>query len=112
MNERLRRLFDVCIEHECNVQGVWAPREQLADEDAISREPDASDWGLSPLLFGQVCKRFKVQPTCDLFASDAHHHTTTFVSRIYSPGCAAIQAFSQDWGQLVGDGLAWVFPPL
>lgn len=57
-------------------------------------------------------QRFRVQPEWDLFASDIHHTTAQFVSRLYAPGCAAAQAFALDWKRLVGDDVAWVFPPL
>lgn len=112
MNAQLRHLFDLSIELGCSVQGVWVPREQLTEADAISREPDASDWGISPALFAQICKRFRVVPSWDLFASDTHHTSGKFISKLFSPGCAAAQAFTLHWGQLVGSETAWVFPPL
>lgn len=112
MNGQLQRLFNLSIDFGFHVQGVWEPRERLELANALSRKPDASDWGLSPQLFQQVCKRFRVQPTWDLFASDVHHTANHFITRIYSPGCAGAQAFGLDWKRLVGTSIAWVFPPL
>lgn len=112
MNDQLQRLFGLSVDFGFHVQGVWEPRERLELADALSREPDASDWGLAPLLLSQVCKRFGVRPSWDLFASDVHHTTDLFISKIYTPGCAGAQAFGLDWKQLVGTRIAWVFPPL
>lgn len=112
INEALRRLFDISAHLQCDIIGQRVPREMLEQADALSREPDATDWGLTPELFAQVCKRFGVVPIIDLFGSDTHHHASVFVSRVFVPGCTAVDAFRQDWAELVQGGTAWVFPPV
>jgi hypothetical protein len=89
----------------------WVPRDLLQDADALSRAPDASDWVIAPVLYDQVCKRFQVKPEVDLFSSDVHYTAETFVSKLYTPGCAAIDAYCLDWADFCKGRLAWVFPP-
>jgi hypothetical protein len=112
INQALRRLFDLCVATQCDVQAQWVPRELIDEADAVSRSPDASDWGIAPSLYRQICERFGVKATMDLFASDSHHVTDKFVSQNYVPGCTAVQAFVHDWRRLVGTELAWNFPPI
>jgi hypothetical protein len=111
INEALRDLFHVSSELHCDVLVRWVPRETLSEADALSREPDATDWGIQPDLFAQICKRFDVKPSVDLFGSDSHHTATGFVSKVYVPGCIAVNAFRQEWDALAQGGVAWVFPP-
>jgi hypothetical protein len=111
INEALRDLFRIRSELHCDVLARWVPRENLAAADALSREPDASDWGIQAGLYANICKRFGVQPAVDIFASDIHHQAPEFCSRIFVPGCKAIDAFRQDWAELLQSRTAWVFPP-
>lgn len=112
IQELLRQLFDLCLEAECSVQARWVPREELPREDALSREPDASDWGLSPDLVYDIIQQFGVRPAVDLFASAVHHVTERFVSKYFEPGCTAVQALQLDWRTLAGhNDVLWAFPP-
>lgn len=107
----LRQLFELCLEADCSVQARWVPREQLTEADALSREPDTSDWGLQPDLVSAICRHFGVQPVLDLFASGIHHVTDRFVTKYFEPGCTAVQALQLDWRSLVeAHQTAWVFP--
>lgn len=101
INEALRSLFDISARLNCDILGQWAPRDSIEKADALSREPDASDWGLSPELYAQVCKRFEVIPEVDMFGSDVHHLAPEFISRVYTSGCTAVDAFRQDWADLL-----------
>jgi hypothetical protein len=78
-------------------------------EDGLSRETDATDWGLSPGLYAQICSRFGTVPSVDLFAPDAHHMAEEFVSKTYTPGCINVDAFRADGGKLVEERTAWIF---
>lgn len=112
INRLLRELFDLCLEAGCAVQARWVPKDQLSEADALSREPNPSDWGLAPDLVTAICSRFDVMPTLDLFASAYHHVTSRFLSRYYEPGCLGVQAMASDWGRLLPPGqVAWAFPP-
>jgi hypothetical protein len=95
-----------------DVIAQWRPREKLTAEDALSRVPDASDWGLAPRAFRMVVQAFG-EPHIDLFASDTWHVAPVFISPRYMPGCSAVDAFNVDWKDLVAPrSLAWLFPPV
>lgn len=108
----LREIFELCSRLDFDIVAQWRPREELAAEDALSRVPDASDWGLSAAVLGLIFEAFGV-PHVDLFASDTWHVASVFVAPRYMPGCSAIDALSHDWEELVPTGsLAWIFPPV
>lgn len=112
IHQLLRRLFDLCVHAECGVQARWQPRELLSRADELSKEPDASDWGLAPELVRAICARFGVTPDVDLFASHMHHVAATFVFKYFEPGCTSVQAMALDWRLLCKrDQTAWLFPP-
>jgi hypothetical protein len=46
INEVLKGIFEICAELRADVIGKWIPRGELTEADALSREPDATDWGL------------------------------------------------------------------
>jgi hypothetical protein len=109
----LQKVFNVCAQADCDVVARWTPRENISAADELSRQPDASDWGISKPLFNQVCAWFGVTPTLDLFASSANHVTQKFMAQFYTPGCTAVHAFKQDWSRFLGAAdVAWVFPPI
>lgn len=113
VNDLLRTLFDICLAAGCNVQARWVPRQHIQQADALSRDPDAADWGLAPQLVADIVAHFGVRPACDLFASAHHHVSDNFVSKFYEPGCSAVQAMRLDWRTVLQpDQTAWVFPPL
>jgi hypothetical protein len=108
----LREIFELCASWDFDVLAQWKPREELQDEDALSRVPDASDWGLAPKALAVIFEAFGHQEV-DLFGSDTWHVASVYVSPRYMPGCAAVDALNQDWTELVPNGgLAWIFPPV
>jgi hypothetical protein len=108
----LKEIFRLCSSLEFDVVAQWRPRAELAAEDALSRIPDASDWGLAPRALSFIIEKFGA-PSVDLFASDRWHVASAFVSPFYMPGCAAVDALNLDWRALVPvDGVAWIFPPV
>lgn len=112
IHESLDRVFQLCLKYDFDIVAQWVPRNNLTEADELSRRPDASDWGIEPKIFGQICAWFGSTPTVDLFASDAHHVANKFYSQFYTPGCAGVQVLKQDWSKLVSPGeLAWIFPP-
>jgi hypothetical protein len=108
----LRGIFELCSNLDFDVVAQWKPREELVLEDALSRFPDASDWGLSPAVRQEITQRFGY-PSIDLFASDRWHVTTAFVAPRFMPGCVSVDALQCDWRILVPEGeTAWIFPPV
>lgn len=112
INQILQSMFSMCAEFKADVIGKWIPRDNLTEADALSREPDSSDWGISSEVFQDACLFFGCKPSLDLFASDVHHTTDRFVSQFYTPGCLAVDALKLDWSELIDLGqTAWIFPP-
>jgi hypothetical protein len=70
ITDALKKIFDLCVASGFNVSAMWKPRDLLAVEDLLSRQPDASDWGIRPAVFKDICDRFRVKVSVDLFASD------------------------------------------
>jgi hypothetical protein len=112
INEILKGVFNLCAQFKADVIGRWIPREQLTEADALSREPDSTDWGIAEEIFRSACARFECYPSLDMFASDAHHTVRKFVSQFFSPGCAAVDALRLNWADVIEAGESiWVFPP-
>jgi hypothetical protein len=114
INSALREALELCAALNFDITARWVPRGDNQEADALSREPDASDWGIERELLSQLLDHFGVRISIDLFASDANHVNRLFVTQYYTPGCLAVHALKQDWSQLMsiaGEGVAWVFPP-
>jgi hypothetical protein len=113
INKVLKGIFKICAELRADVIGKWIPRGELTEADALSREPDATDWEIAPGLFDAACLHFGCYPAVDLFASDAHHTVERFVSQFFTLGCVAVNALRLDWTEVVKEEEAiWVFPPM
>ena len=112
VNTVLQEVFTLCSEADFDVLAQWKPRAELAVQDALSRVPDASDWGLAPAVLQAAISLFG-QPDVDLFASDTWHVAERFVTPRFMPGCCAVDALRTDWRTIVGEGeTAWIFPPV
>jgi hypothetical protein len=108
----LKEIFHLCSSLDFDIVAQWRPRKELELEDALSRVPDASDWGVAPTVRAAIFEAFGV-PTADLFASGTWHVASTFVTPQFTPGCAAADALNVDWRDLITPGgLAWIFPPV
>ncbi|GAQ85558.1 hypothetical protein KFL_002410090 [Klebsormidium nitens] len=113
INSALRKVVEMSGQYDFDVVARWVPRKDITKADALSREPDPSDWGLSPDLFRQVTQFFSAQPAIDLFASRSLHVAPAYVSKYFAPGCSGVLAQALDWSKLVPPGeSAWVFPPV
>lgn len=113
IHQILEEVFRLCCQYDFDLVARWIPREELDEADALSRQPDGSDWALSPELFGQIQDFFGVRPTIDLFASDKCHLLEKFVSQFYTPGCCAVDATRIDWRKTCGqEETAWIWRPL
>jgi hypothetical protein len=114
ISSALKEALELSAAFEFDITARWVPREENQAADALSREPDASDWGIDPRLLSKIVNHFQIRIAVDLFASSAHHVCVDYVSQYYTPGCLAVHAFKQDWAGIqerVGDGVAWVSPP-
>ncbi|GAQ83654.1 Hypothetical protein KFL_001560210 [Klebsormidium nitens] len=112
LNAVLQEIFKLCSEADFDVLAQWKPRVELAEHDALSLVPDASDCGLNPKVFADVISLFG-RPDVDMFASDTWHVAGQFVTPRYMRGCLAVDALSTDWRTLVRQGeTAWIFPPV
>lgn len=112
VNAVLQEIFTLCSEGDFDVLAQWKPRAELAVQDALSRVPDASDWGLAPAVLRAAFLLFG-QPDVDLFASDTWHVAERFITPRYMPGCCAVDALRTDWRTLVQPSeTAWIFPPV
>jgi hypothetical protein len=40
-----------------------------------------------------------------------HYQAPIFISRVFTPGCAVVDAFRQNWAEVVQDNTAWASPP-
>jgi hypothetical protein len=111
ISSALKRNLELSASKQFDLVARWIPKEA----DALSREPDGTEWGISDDLLGKIVAEFRVIIKLDLFASCAHHVCSKFVSQFYTPGCCAVHALELDWAQLVNpeeEGVTWVFPPI
>jgi hypothetical protein len=110
INEILKGVFELCSKFWADVIGRWIPRDLLKEADALSREPDASDWGISHQVYQHACRVLNVSPEIDVFGSDVHHIMERFISQFYTPGCIAVDAVRLDWSLVVSkDAVEWPF---
>jgi hypothetical protein len=113
INDLLKGVFKTCAELRAGVIGKWIPRGELTEADALSREPDATDWRIATGIFDSACLHFGCYPSVDMFASDVHHTVDQFVSQFFTPGCLAVNALQIDWSEVIKEGQSiWVFPPV
>jgi hypothetical protein len=109
----LKEALELCAAFRFDLTARWIPRGENSAADELSREPDPSDWEIEKSLLARITGHFGVSISADLFASDANHVSSFFVSQFFTPGCAAVHALKQDWSELQrksGEGTAWVFP--
>jgi hypothetical protein len=110
----LKQALELSAAFRFDLTARWIPRGDNREADALSREPDPSDWGIKGTLLDRIISHFGVSIAADLFASDVNHVSGVFVSQFYTQGCAAVHALKLDWSKLLeaaGAGVAWVFPP-
>jgi hypothetical protein len=81
IQENLKRVFGLCCEFDFDLVAKWIPKEELTEADELSRKPDTSDWAISQATYEDVLGHFAVRPALDVFASDASHVTSRFISQ-------------------------------
>ena len=101
-----KQLLWYCISNTITLVAQWIPRENNEFADFYSKMTDMGDWKLDPQVFKALNRRwgpFEV----DLFASFENHQVEKYYSRFFTPSCTAVDAFAQDWSNIMG----WCNPP-
>jgi len=123
----IRELWQACHTAGTSLTAVWRPREMLQAADDLSKAVDPADWSLAPHVVGMIVDRMGA-PTLDVFADDYNNifarsqragdgtlQAGRFFSKLWTPGCAGVDALLQDWTSHPETGareLVWVFPPV
>jgi hypothetical protein len=107
MMRELRRLQAALAKWDIHLQSHYI-RSADNPADRLTRwKRDRSDWKLNPVLFRSAVRRWGQMPTIDRFATPSNRQVSRFNSRFHSPGCEAVDAFTQQWkGEL-----NWLNPP-
>ncbi|XP_057299486.1 uncharacterized protein LOC130630105 [Hydractinia symbiolongicarpus] len=95
----LSKQITITAEHlpgKLNVKADWMSRNFV----------DSSEWLLDPRIFKTLCKRWGT-PDVDLFASRLFHQVPSYMSWKPDPGCLAVDALQQPWG----NHYPYAFPP-
>ena len=107
MMRELRRLQAALAKWDIHLQSHYI-RSADNQADRLARwKRDRSDWKLNPVLFRSAVRRWGQMPTVDRFATPSNRQLSRFNSRFHSPGCEAVDAFTQQWN---GE-LNWLNPP-
>ena len=107
LQELAREIYVTARSNNINLHVAWIPRELNREADCLSKEIDYDDWCTTAALFYELDHAWGPH-TIDRFASSKNAKTRRFNSRMWTPGCEAVNAFAQDWG---GE-FNWVVPPV
>ena len=102
-----KEIYYACRRNQIDLHLVWVPREFNEQADAISKDIDYDDWKTAGSLF-EYFNRSWGPYDIDRFANHKNHKTHRFNSRYWSPGCEAVDAFTQDWSGSEN----WLVPPI
>ncbi len=100
-------IFRISVRFNLSLEPVWLPRSLNSFADSISRVQDFDNWSVRREIFDYIDSAFGPH-TCDCFADSNNPLLPKFYSRFYQPGCSAVNAFAQDWSQVVN----WLVPPV
>ena len=101
------RLFYTCRTSGIHLHINWKPREENEFADQISKYIDYDDWKMSRRLF-EILDGIWGPHSIDRFANTKNTHTRRSNARYWSPGCEAVDAFTQDWSKDIN----WLVPPV
>ena len=100
-------IFEICTDSEIHLQVQWVPREENVRADAISREIDYDDWGVSGEFFSFIDGLWGPH-TVDRFADELNSKLPTFNSKYWCPNTSHVDAFACDWAKENN----WLVPPI
>ena len=96
-----------CRENNIELHVQWVPREENALADALSREVDFDDWGVSQIFFKFMDSLWGPH-SVDRFADDHNAKLKTFNSKYWCPNTSQVDAFAVSWQ---GEN-NWLVPPI
>ena len=99
--------FQICLKFHISLEVKWIPRELNVRADALSKLIDHDDYSINEAIFQRI-DLFWGPHTVDRFACSYNAKVPRFNTRFFQAGCAAVDAFSQDWGH----DNNWICPPV
>lgn len=103
----LRRLHVVVESLGVSLKASWLPSVANVWADTLSRMRDRADYRMCDAISARLDQLWG-GPTIDMIASAVNTRCTRFFSRMRTPGCEGVDAFSAHWG---GEDNRWIFPP-
>lgn len=100
-------IFQLCFLNDIQIDTQWLPRDENQIADCLSRFIDKDDWSLNSEVFAELDAKWGPH-TVDRFSSHYNYQVPRFNSKFMSPGCEAVDAFSQDWRSENN----WICPPV
>ena len=108
------KVFNLCKAMHASLHVSWVPRAQNTEADSYSKSADSLCRSLNPLWFRVLDRKVGWGPfTIDRFADHANRQRGAggplpFNSLYACPGCAGVDAFTQEWGE---GSVNWCHPP-
>ena len=106
MQEQVVARFRFSTTIKARLFAQWVPRDLNVTADHLSRNIDDNDWQLEPSLFRHFNAKWGPL-TVDRFATHLSAQPPRFNSKWWSPGCEAVDCFTQAWEGEVN----WCLPP-
>ena len=95
-----------CEKQNISLNAQWVPRSENKRADTLSRVIDLDDWSIGQKVFDMLDSKWG-KHTIDRFASHYNNKCIRFNSKVWCPGCEAIDAFKQNWS----NEMNWLVPP-
>jgi hypothetical protein len=97
----------------CSRIGIHLSVEHIAGEkngiaDSLSRLSRSGDYSLKREVFQQICNNLHVNPTVDMFATEANAQLPQFISPVWNDQVLVRDALSIPWGE----GMPYLHPPI
>jgi hypothetical protein len=108
----IQELYSLAASHDFDIHVEWRPREDplIQVADALSKEVDYGDWGVSSTTYKHICSMFSVCPQIDWFAAPWNAKCAKFFSLHLTPGCSGVNAWDFCW-HTSDCQMSWICPP-
>jgi hypothetical protein len=112
LNSLMAQVWKRCRMNRIILDVEWISTHDNVIPDRLSRvHRSRNDYKLHPRIFKQACKRFKIKPTVDLFATrENKQKTAKFCSRFGSPGAWKTNTLTLTQQDMKGQ-TGWANPP-